>query len=265
MTIPSVMTSRISRRSSGDALHSALARLLREAGDAVRDYDKDPESSAHFVRTRVKRLQALGRLVPAAGYWRKEFLRPLREMKDLFGAVRDATILRALAEKFAPAYAVRLVPPARPDLSRAALLVETATRMLPSCSEWSEVERRKVADRAACTYRAARKAWKAAARRNVPDAAFHEWRRRVKRLFFQCEFLGGGVTLARITRRADRLGEVLGEIQDVCVAEDWLSRNCGLTIPADLPRSKEEIRGEALRLGRVLFSPKPRDFRRMLG
>lgn len=259
------MASRFSRRSPGDALHSALAKLLREAADAVRDYDKDPESSAHFVRTRVKRLQALGRLVPAAGYWRKEFLRPLREMKDLFGAVRDATILRVLAEKFAPGDALRLEPAARPDLSRAALLAETAARMLPSCSEWSEVERRRVGDRAAGTYRAARKAWKAAARSSVPDAAFHEWRRRAKRLFYQCEFLGGGAMLARITRRANRLGEVLGEIQDVCVAEDWLSRNCGLTVPADLPRSKEKLRREALRLGRVLFSPKPREFREMLG
>jgi hypothetical protein len=69
----------------------------------------------------------------------------------------------------------------------------------------------------------------------------------------------------RFTRRADRLGEVLGDIQDVCLAETWLKKQRGLKVPPDLPRSKEALRRKALRMAPSLLKAKPKDFRRMLG
>lgn len=250
---------------AGAALQSALAGLLEEAGRALEQFDANPAVEAHFLRTRVKRLQSVSRLLPSAAVWRKEFLPPLRELKDLFAGVRDATIVQALIAKYAPGQSVRAGEPVRPDLARAAVLLEQAARALAAREGWAQVEWRQLADRAVGTYRAARNAWKVAARRNAPDAAFHEWRRREKRLFYQCQFLGRGASLVRITKRADRLGEVLGEIQDVCMAADWLAEQQAAFVPPDLDRTKDKLKRQALCLGSALFSPKPGDFRKLLG
>ncbi|MDA0294005.1 MAG: hypothetical protein O2957_08415, partial [Verrucomicrobia bacterium] len=60
-------------------------------------------------------------------------------------------------------------------------------------------------------------------------------------------------------------GEVLGDVQDVCLAEMWLKKQNNLKVPPDLPRSKESMRRAALRLAPVLLGCSPKVFRRMLG
>lgn len=252
-------------RPPGPALRSALGKLLRDAGRSVARFDDDPGAEAHFARTRVKRLQSLSRLVPRSRGWRESFLPSCRELKDLFAETRDAMIVRGLAERYAPGQAHHLRVAARPDLAKAAALVAAGGEALSGYPQWEEMTWEDVADRAVGTYRAARRAWREAARRNAPDAAFHEWRRRVKRLLYQCEYLGGRARLVRFTRRVDRLGEVLGGIQDVCLAEDWLGRHPGMKASPDLARSKRSLRSEALRKADILLAPKPREFRRMLG
>lgn len=253
-----------SQSAGGPALRSDLRKLLREALRALETFERDQPARAHFVRTRVKRIESLARLVPRGASWRRMFLPPCRELKDLFAELRDASIVLALAEKYAPGEAHHLRLVARPDLKRAADLVEHAGGVLSDYHDWSGLEWEKVADRAVRTYRAARKSWRQAARKNAPDATFHEWRRRVKRLFYQCEYLGRRARLVRLTGRVDRLGEILGAIQDVCVAEHWIKKHLG-KIPADLPRRKHALRRRALQRGKVLLAPKPREFRRMLG
>jgi hypothetical protein len=250
--------------SAGTALRSALAKLLRETSRAVEAFDADPAARAHFIRTRMKRLQSLSRLVPKGASWREMFLPPVRELKDLFAEFRDAGIVRALAEKYAPGEARHLRAAARPDIRRAAHLAEFATGVLSDYPAWKTLEWETIADRAVGTYRAARDGWKEARRSGVPDAAFHAWRRRVKRLLYQCEYLGGRARLVRLTSRVDRLGETLGEIQDVCLAEDWIKRHIG-KVPRDLPRSKKSLRQRALERGKGLFEIRPREFRKMLG
>jgi CHAD domain-containing protein len=152
-----------------------------------------------------------------------------------------------------------------PDLTKARHLCDFATGVLADYPDWVTIEWKDIADRAVGTYRAARETWKDARRRNAPDEAFHAWRRRVKRLLYQCEYLGGRARLSRFTRRVDRLGEKLGEIQDVCMAEQWLGKQRGLKVPPDLPRSKKALRQKALRTAPALLDPKPRQFRRLLG
>lgn len=249
----------------GSALRATLRQLLREAARAVDHFEEDPAGQAHFLRTRVKRLQSLCRLAPRAGEWRELFLPPCRELKDLFAETRDATIVRALADKYAPGEAVHLRASLAPDLAKARQLCQLATGVLAEYPDWVTMEWKDIADRAVGTYRAAREAWREARRRNAPDEAFHGWRRRVKRLLYQCEYLGGRARLARFTRRVDRLGETLGEIQDVCMAEEWLGKQRGLSVPPDLPRSKETLRRRALRAAPLLLDPKPKEFRRLLG
>lgn len=251
--------------SPGAALRAALRQLLREAVRAVDGFERNPQEQAHFLRTRVKRLQSLCRLLPRAAEWRGVFLPPCRDLKDLFAETRDATIVQSLADKYAPGEAHHLRAAMAPDLARARELCELAAGVLADYPEWVTLEWNDIADRAVGTYRAAREAWKDARRRNAADEAFHAWRRRVKRLLYQCEYLGGRARLARFTRRADRLGETLGEIQDVCMAEKWLGKQTGLKVPPDLPRSKKALRRKALKSAPALLEPKPGAFRRMLG
>lgn len=251
-------------RAAGPNLRSSLRKLLVEAERAVGSFEKNPADRAHFIRTRMKRLQSLCRLIPKARLWRESFLPALRELKDLFAPTRDATIVRALADKYAPGRAANFRAAPSPDLARAKVLLKTAREALGTYPGWSEVGWDDIADRAAGTYRAARRAWRAAQRKNAPDATFHDCRRRVKRLLYQCEYLRERTRLVRMTRRADKAGEVFGEIQDVCMAEEWLEKN-GIKIPADLPRSKARLRDEALVRAERLLGPKPREFRKMLG
>lgn len=252
------------KASAGAALRSALAKLLRDASRATERFDADPTAKAHFIRTRVKRLQALSRLVPKGGSWREMFLPPCRELKDIFAEIRDAHIVRTLAEKYAPGEARHLRSAARPDTRRAADLAAFAKGVLSDYPSWKAVDWDAIAGRAVATYRAARKGWRESCRSGSPDAAFHEWRRRVKRLLYQCEYLGGRARLVRLTARVDRLGETLGEIQDVCLAEEWIRKHLG-KVPRDLPRSKKVLRRRALKQGEKLFAAKSRDFRKMLG
>ncbi|MBU3665671.1 MAG: CHAD domain-containing protein [Chthoniobacterales bacterium] len=251
------------RQKPGSLLRSSMVKLLREARRAVETFDDDPCGKAHLIRTRVKRLQSLSRLVPHASLWREDFLRPCGELKDIFAPTRDATIVGALAEKYAPGRGSQLLKPPKPDLKAAANRVLAALLEIGRFSGWQAADWEGIADRATGTYRAARNAWKQARRKNASDTAFHEWRRRLKRLLYQCEYLGGRARLARFTARVDRLGEILGEIQDVCLAESWL-QDQGLHVPADLARSKEVLRHDAVRRGKSLLVHKPKDFRRML-
>jgi hypothetical protein len=250
---------------AGSALRAALRQLLRQARRAMEKFPQDPAGQAHFLRTRVKRLQSLCRLVPRGKVWQEKFLGPCRELKDLFAETRDATIVQGLADKYAPGEAHHLRAALPPDLVEARRLAETAVDFLADYPYWITIEWKEISDRAVDTYRAARAGWKKAGRGNAPDEAFHAWRRRVKRLLYQCEYLGGRARLVRFTRRVDRLGEVLGDVQDVCLAEMWLKKQNNLKVPPDLPRSKESMRRAALRLAPVLLGCSPKVFRRMLG
>lgn len=257
-------SSRSSNTNAGIALRAALLKLLRAVRRAVDSFSEDPSTKAHAIRTRIKRAQALARLVPDASQWRGEFLQICGEVKDLFAPCRDAEILASLVEKYALGEAFQLDRPSEPDLNLAAMSADRALGHIVRCSKWPSIEWRGLSGRAAETYRAARNAWKHARRTNATDAAFHKFRRKLKRLLYQLEHMGSRIHLMRLTRRLDRLGEILGEIQDICLAEDWLKRELRVAGPADLARSKASLRRDALKRAEALFSPRTKDFRRML-
>lgn len=258
------MPSSRNRQAAGTTLRSALARLLREVSRALETFDRDPSAKAHFIRTRVKRIQSLSRLAPKGASWRGKFLPPCRKLKDIFSEMRDTDVAHAVAGQYAPGEACHLRAAMRPDIRRAMHLAEFAAGVLSDYTQWKTMDWESIADRSVGTYRAARRHWKRARRTNAPDAAFHRWRRRVKRLLYQCEYLGGCTRLARLTGLVERLGGALGDIQDLCVAEDWLALRTG-GVPADLPRRKMALRRRALARGEKLFAARPREFRKMLG
>lgn len=250
---------------TGSALRAALIKLLGEVRRSLDTFCDDPSAKAHFIRTRIKRLQSLSQLIPHAPLWRKEFRHICMGIKDLFAPLRDWSILRGLAETYAPGQALLLEPPAAPDLEEAARISGQALKQIELYTHWDSVKWRGILLRATATYRVARGAWKHARRTNAPDDAFHLFRRRLKRLLYQCEYLTENIRLARFTKRVDRLGGILGDIQDICLAEDWLKNQRGIAVPADLSRSKAKLRRDSLRRAETLLSPRAKDFRSMLG
>lgn len=61
--------------------------------------------------------------------------------------------------------------------------------------------------------------------------ALHNWRKRVKRLFYQLEVLPGGRTADRKTRDSlQKLGNWLGKVHDICFLQDMLQRQKGSAV-----------------------------------
>lgn len=107
--------------------------------------------------------------------------------------------------------------------------------------------------------------------------AVHDWRKRVKNLYYALDMLGGrtGAKQARRARRtADRLGDLLGEEHDLwmlCLhveqhadafASDASARASLLKLAE---RRRRRLRKRALKLGSRLYKHKPGGFTRRIG
>jgi CHAD domain-containing protein len=104
----------------------------------------------------------------------------------------------------------------------------------------------------------------------------HDWRKRVKSLYYVLDMLGGkranGTRGPR--RRADRLGEVLGEEHDLwmlCAYVDEHPDRLGEDQAAQqelierIERRRKQLRKRALKLGARLYRRKPGSFTRRVG
>jgi CHAD domain-containing protein len=110
----------------------------------------------------------------------------------------------------------------------------------------------------------------------------HQWRKRVKDLRYAAEVLqrdppaggraGGKMRrLKRVARRADRLGEVLGEEHDLAVLGEWVELHGaaagagGATrrrLRKAIAKRRRKLRRRALREGAKLYARKPKRFMR---
>jgi hypothetical protein len=246
----------------GLVLREALGGLLRGLADAVEGFGADPAGGAHVIRVRVKRLQALSHLVPRGGAWRRRLLPPCRELKDVFAATRDATILRVLSVAYGYGGALPLPVAPAPDLARAGELVAEASSAVDALGGWRAITWDELVGRAVVSYRGARKALRAAAREGSSDAAFHRLRRRVKRLLYQCEFLGRWARADGLARDLARLGEILGELQDARITEEWLAPQQDAAEWPRLRRLRAKLRRKARRKADKTLASSPREFRR---
>lgn len=110
--------------------------------------------------------------------------------------------------------------------------------------------------------------------RNAEDV--HDWRKRVKGLYYALDMLGGanakGARLA--TRRAERLGDLLGEEHDLWLLCAYVEQHPdafgGDTAAHEklmklTERQRKRLRKRALKLGKRLYERKPDDFARRIG
>jgi CHAD domain-containing protein len=246
----------------------------------------DRDEAIHEARLAIKRLRALWRLVrPQVGIpLASRENANLREAARKLGGVRDervvadtlALLLRRTRGAHARAQADRLLALVRADARKArelredgpdeALRVAGASAAVMAVLPWEGWDWASVSPGLSRTYRrCVRLMHGCAARRE--NAAFHEWRKRVKDLQYQLEFATFTWNdLKSVQRRVRELGQLLGEIHDLAVLRDRIQ---GLASrleapPAQLVRALDRQlsrdKDRALLRGLGLFHPAPRDW-----
>jgi CHAD domain-containing protein len=118
-------------------------------------------------------------------------------------------------------------------------------------------------------YRDGRRRYKRVKRSRERDPELmHDWRKRVKSLYYALDMLGGkrASATAKLTRRADRLGDALGEEHDLWMFasfledEPRLDRHTRGRLLTLIERRRKRLRKRALKLGSRLYGHKPGRF-----
>lgn len=291
----------------GEGAQDALRRIALEQCDiaiAMLSCDasgKDYERAVHETRKAIKRLRALLRLVRGEigeGAYRRDS-ETLREVAGALAGARDAEVMLATLEgliarapkKLGSRKGVRrLRRQLRREHDRAArdtlgdplvraralggmraFRVRAATWELCAGDERALVERGVRRLYGQGRYRLGR------VRRSRGDQvlAMHRWRKRVKDLRYVAEMLEpehSGKELRRIARRADELGELLGDDHDLAVLSELLcTRRKGRRrvgprtrrrLLKEIRRRRRRMRARALTRGRRLYAESPKKFAR---
>ena len=272
------------RRVASEQLGSAIRRL-EDAGHG------DRVEAVHDARKSVKKARALLRLVrpglDSAAY--RAELTALRDAGRLLSGTRNADVMLATIDALAARFAGHLPAATFEDLRHGAAArlgdrdgddpiprAVAALRAIAARVEEWPLERCDWADvRAGAkrSYARGRNRWKEA--RSSGDAEpLHEWRKRVKDLWYHQRLLRElwpGV-LKAYADEADRLGDLLGDDHDLAVLAAFLEADEGeLHTLADLAeirglieQRRGELQVEARALGRRLYADTPKAFDRRL-
>lgn len=265
------------RRVALECLDDAIDRLAKTGTD-----DGDLEDDVHEARKRGKETRGLIRLVrPALGDAYAAInaevrdgareLSSLRDAQALLGTVEDLASsldgstddLEAVAGHFrvAATDATRGVDAADPRIVVARSRMETARAMVETWHGTVDVEA--MAGGVAKTAKRGRSAWKAV-REDPTDEQVHEWRKRVKYLWYQARLLEAGDPdgIGALVEDLDDLSDLLGDEHDLTVLVEHLERAAGMDAIGDvdaegvieLARARQStLRTAALQLGEQLY------------
>jgi CHAD domain-containing protein len=116
-----------------------------------------------------------------------------------------------------------------------------------------------------------------AARRDGSAPTMHEWRKRVKDLRYAAEILERSEQrrrrIHRVAKRADELGELLGEEHDLALLAERVRASAALAgkpkarkaLEKLIARRRKQLRKRGLELGERLYRRKPKRFTRRIG
>jgi CYTH domain-containing protein/CHAD domain-containing protein len=277
------------RRVALGQVDDVLDRLEGRTGE-------DLPTAVHESRKSLKRLRALVRLVHAelGGQLSAEENAAFREAGRALSGPRDSQVMIQAFDALVERYPVEA---GTADLAAfRSRLVQTheavARELAPGASAFADVERaaRAARDRIvgwpldrdgfgalrpglARAYRRGRSAHRAA--RKEPSAErLHEWRKRVKDLWYSVQVLeaAGPRRLKALARTAHELSELLGDDHDLVVLEQQAG-----AAPGDFPdqasaevlrdlseRRRAELQGRAFRIGKSLYGDAPKPFVRRI-
>ena len=266
-----------------DALRGVAREQLEDALQLLRErYAEDPVDAVHGARKDLKKTRSLLRLarpdMPGKAYRRENDF--LRDTARSLSAARDADVMvetvDELAERFSGQLPKDSFTALRERLAADAALsqahrsgpdqaVEALQSALARVDQWpvdkcDEDTLRKGIVRA---YARGRKAFAAA--HDEPTAEhLHDWRKRVKDLWYHQRLIGDawpGLLEAQADE-SHRLSDLLGDDHDLAVLT-------GLVDHADvrglIAQRRKELQTDARRLGQRIYAEKPKAYRRRLG
>lgn len=247
----------------------------------------DRARAVHEARKTIKRMRALARLLRRE-IGEQEFRQvnaSLRHAGRRLAGARDAQVRIATLEGLRKRYPGELGGAeidrllARLELKRTdedaprrqAAILADISEMRRDLLRWSLIEHdhEALATGLRSIYRDGRQRYKRVKRSHARDPVrMHDWRKRVKSLYYALDMLGGKQTsaTAKLTRRADRLGETLGEEHDLWMLaeylrdEELLDHETQERLLASIERRRGLLRKRALKLGSRVYARKPRRF-----
>ena len=273
-------------------LRVARGQLLDAQQDLTSPPSGDAGEAIHATRKRLKRLRALVRLARGA-IGEQTYAQENSAYRDAgrgLAASRDAQVmletLDALTQRAGDALPERITAPLRLRLHREYddAIADQGGAGLEATS--SELERAYARTRdwtfdgegfAALTpglqkvYRRGRKRMRAA--QQEPSAErLHEWRKRVKDLWYTTELVQAGrpKALKKTAKRAHRLSQLLGDGHDLHVLRDYVEAHpqcfeddaARAQLVAVIDRRADKLCAKALKRGRKLYKRSPKTFAR---
>jgi CHAD domain-containing protein len=285
---------RASSRKSGPVARATPRRvrdtLVEQASSALSELEKphpsDPE--VHSARKFIKKARAMLRLMRDAlgeDAYRREN-EALRDAARPLSASRDSKVLLeatdALASKHniddATAETVRSAltreqdrihrrAAARKELTTSRRILRAVLRRAP---RWplSSADNSQLVRSGKRVYRRAHRAFEAACEEKDAEN-LHEWRKHVKYLWHQMQFLESSErpAVAELGSELHKLSDDLGDDHDLAVLSEWVRKRRGLLRPkaakeffAAIGRRQSRLQKSAFSRGRRIHSDKPREF-----
>jgi CHAD domain-containing protein len=281
--------SRKYRLKVGEAVPEGVGRIacgrIDNALDELRGKtDSTPEEAVHEARKDMKKLRALLRLV-RGGLGDKAFRRENALFRDAgreLAGVRDADVMLATLGVLEERHKRELPAKAAGDLRQAleAHRIRTAAGARAQASdaaiEMLEGARRRVAGwplerdgfeavegGLSRVYRQGRRAWRAAEDEPSPEA-LHEWRKRVKDLWYHCLILRETwrPVMSALADEAHELSDRLGDDHDLTVLLAWAEEHGAgsAELEAVVASRRQELQDDAFSYGARLYADKPKIF-----
>jgi CHAD domain-containing protein len=271
------------------AQHEARPRHADISSD---DDRADHAELVHEARKAIKRMRAFARLLRYE-LGEKEFDRvnsSLRVTGRHLAGARDAEVRLAILERLRRRHPHALelegIKRLRERLQRerdeasATLPEQTALQeigeMRRELARWKLIEHdfKTLEPGLRRIYREGRQRYRQVGRRQVSDVeAAHDWRKRVKSLYYALDMLGGNDAkgVRKSTRCAELLAEALGEEHDLWLLTSYIGDNpdtfagddsARIALMTLAERRRKRLRDRALSRGGRLYKRKPRDFTR---
>ena len=280
-----------SRETLSDGIHRIVVEQLADAEDGLRTArGEERDKAVHEARKAAKKSRAVLRLVRdeigSKTYSRENDA--LRDAARRLSAPRDATVLVEAVDRLGQQFplARRSLAPLSAELSErrqqvTARLLDGEDATATTARELAEIRGRVEAmkidtDRFSAlegglnrTYSRGREGF-ADARRKPTDEWLHEWRKRVKDLWYHARVLKPiwPGPMGELVDATDRLGDLLGEDHDLAVLADTirdllsedLDAGAGETLLTLAGNRRAELRKEIWPLGRRVYADKPKAF-----
>jgi CHAD domain-containing protein len=284
------MASRKYKLKTGEAVPKGIARIARGRIDHALDElegrtDSSPEEAVHEARKDMKKLRAVVRLVrPEIGdqvYRRENDC--FRDAGQELSGVRDADVMLATLAKLETEIPDAAAGDLRQALEAHKIRTAAGTRKQASVQvvEILTTARRRigrwpidddgfsvVAGGLQRIYRRGRKDFRAA-RAEPTTENLHEWRKRVKDLWYHLTILRTAwpPVMDALADEAHALSEHVGDDHDLAVLLEWAEENAPASateIAGPVERRRGELQASAFELGARLYADKPGAFMRRL-